>query len=191
MALTRTIRRRLPGLLLVPVLGLGGVHAEPPDSPQARAQVLWREGAALHVEQDYKAAVEHFREALVLHPTARTHTWLAWSLSRMGETRKAVLHCRRSIELDPDYPNAYNDLGSYLVDLERPREAEQWLRRALDFDDYCCPHYAWYHLGRSLLLQGRLDAAMSALETSLQHRSNYRPPLRLLILLRMLDLQVA
>lgn len=191
MVLTRTIRRWIPVLLLAPAIGFGDAGIEQPDSPQARADALWREGASLHVEQRYEAAAERFRDALALHASARTHTWLAWSLSRLGHTREAVRHCRRSIEIDPDYPNAYNDLGSYLIDLDRPREAEKWLRRALDFDSYCCPHYAWYHLGRSLLLQGRIEAAMEALETSLQHRSNYRPPLQLLILLRLLDLRSA
>lgn len=191
MILNRTIRRCVPLLLLMPVMGIGGGDIVRPESPQARAEALWREGATLHVEREHEAAAERFRAALELQPQARTHTWLAWSLSELGHKREAVYHCRRSIELDPAYPNAYNDLGSYLIDLERPREAEQWLRRALDFEDYCCPHYAWYHLGRSLLLQGRIEAAMEALETSLQRRSNYRPPLQLLILLRLLDLGVA
>lgn len=191
MAITSTIRRRLPALLLAPLLGVVGAQADPPGNPQARAEALWREGAVLHVEQRYEAAAERFRESLALHASARTHTWLAWSLSRLGQTRQAIRHCRRSIEIDPGHPNAYNDLGSYLIDLERPRDAERWLRRALEFDDYCCPHYTWYHLGHSLLLQGRIEAAIEALETSLAHRSNYRPPLQLLILLRILDPKAA
>lgn len=191
MVLARSYHCRVRTLLLACILGVGGSHAEPPEEPRERAELLWREGANLHVEREYEAAVERFRRALALHPTARTHTWLAWSLSRMGRMQEAVTHCRRSIALDPEYPNAYNDLGSYLIDLDRPREAERWLRQALEFDDYCCPHYAWYHLGRALLLQGRIDEAMEALETSLQHRSNYRPPLQLLIMLRLLDLRAA
>lgn len=182
----------LAGLLLAVVavaLFPGSAHGDPPAA--TRAEALWLEGARLHVEGRYPLAIERFRAALALHPSGRTHTWLAWSLSRQGELARAIDHCRASIRIDPAYPNAYNDIGSYLVDLQRPREAERWLRRALEFDDYCCPHYAWYHLARALLLQGRPAAAMDAVERSLQRRGNYRPAIRLLILLRTLDLRAA
>jgi tetratricopeptide (TPR) repeat protein len=176
--------------LLAPVYP-GTADGEPPKSASERAETLWLEGASLHVEGDYETAIERFRAALALDPTGRAHTWLAWSLSELGKLQQAVDHCRVSIRIDPEYPNAYNDIGSYLLDLGHPREAEHWLRRALEFDDYCCPHYAWYHLARSLLLQGRPAAAMDAVEQSVEQRSNYRPAVELLILLRMLDLRAA
>lgn len=191
----RVVDRLLPAALMLAAL-LAAVYpnpadGEPPDPASERAETLWLEGATLHVEGDYEAAIERFRGALELHPTGRAHTWLAWSLSALGKLQQAVDHCRVSIRIDPDYPNAYNDIGSYLVDLGHPREAERWLRKALDFNDYCCPHYAWYHLARSLLLQGRPAAAMDAVEKSVEKRSNYRPAVELLILLRMLDLRAA
>lgn len=194
MTLPRTIAR----LLAAPVLALAvgwGAHAmaaadDAPASPRERAEALWQQAAALHVEGRYRAAARRFREAIALQPSARAHTWLAWSLSELGRLDEAVRHCRRSIELDPDYPNAYNDLGAYLVDLDRPREAERWLRAALELDDYCCPHYAWYHLARALLLQGRLEEAHEALQQSLAHHRRYRPALQLLRALRTIDLQV-
>lgn len=191
----RILDRLLPAALLLAAL-LAGMYphsagGDASRSASERAEALWLEGATLHVEGDYEAAIERFRAALELRPTGRAHTWLAWSLSELGRLQQAVDHCRVSIRIDPDYPNAYNDIGSYLIDLGQPREAEPWLRKALDFDDYCCPHYAWYHLARSLLLQGHPAAAMDALEQSVQRRSNYRPAVELLLLLRMLDLRAA
>jgi len=195
MGTTRPIERLLPAAVLVAALVAGmypdTARGEPPKQEAERAEALWLEGATLHVEGDHEAAIGRFRESLAVHPTGRAHTWLAWSLSELGELRDAVAHCRASIRIDPEYPNAYNDIGSYLVDLGRPREAERWLRKAIDFDDYCCPHYAWYHLARSLLLQGRPAAAMDAVEQSVELRSNYRPAVELLILLRILDLRAA
>ncbi|MDZ7829832.1 MAG: tetratricopeptide repeat protein [Halofilum sp. (in: g-proteobacteria)] len=191
----RVVERLLPLALMLAAL-LTAVYPDPADgepseSSTERAEALWLEGATLHVEGDYEAAIARFRAALELRPTGRAHTWLAWSLSELGKLQQAVEHCRISIRIDPAYPNAYNDIGSYLVDLGHPREAERWLRQALEFDDYCCPHYAWYHLARSLLLQGRPAAAMDAVERSVELRSNYRPAVELLILLRMLDLRAA
>ena len=187
----RTPAGLLSALGLVAALTAAPVAAGPADAGAARAEALWLEGASAHVEGRYKDAIERFRQALAIHPSARTHTWLAWSLSESGDKRAAVRHCRRSIELDPAYPNAYNDLGSYLIDLGRPHEALPWLRRAIAFDDYCCPHYAWYHLGRALLLLGRPDAAIEALEHAIDRRPNYRPAIELLVLLRVLELRGA
>ena len=193
MALARPIRRGIAALLLAPAVlctaGAQPVKTDADETPQARAEALWREGAALHIEGRYESAMERFHEALDLHPTARTHTWLAWSLSYLDKYQEAVDHCRSAIEINPEYPNAYNDLGSYLIELDRPREAEPWLRKATELEDYCCPHYAWYHLARSMVLQGRFEEAYEALEASLEHEPRYRPALQLLRLLRMHELQ--
>lgn len=165
--------------------GGDGVSSDPAE----RAQELWKQGAGLHLETDYAGAIERYRRALRLHPTARTHTYLAWSLSRLGRYEEAVSHCRRAIELDPGYPNAYNDLGAYLIELGRPGEAIPWLRRAAGLSDYCCPHYAHYQLGRALLLQARVQEARSELETSLSMRPDYRIARRLLDSIRTRDLR--
>lgn len=178
--------RNLRGLLAAALLSAAAHAGAAPggDADAAgtvdRARALWKEGATLHLEQDYPAAIARYRSALRLHPTARTHTYLAWSLSRLGRYRAAVRHCRRAIELDPGYPNAYNDLGSYLIDLGRPADAIPWLKRAAQFTDYCCPHYVHYQLGRAMLLQARVEDARRELETALSIRPNYTAARRLL-----------
>lgn len=178
-------------LLLSSAVSAGAVHGDGNVSADrvGRAHALWKEGAGLHLEKDYQSAIERYRRALALHPTARTHTYLAWSLSRLGRYHEAVSHCRRAIELDPGYPNAYNDLGAYLVELGRPGEAIPWLRRAAGFRDYCCPHYAHYQLGRALLLQARVEDARRELKTSLSIRPDYRMPRHLLQRIRLRGLK--
>jgi tetratricopeptide (TPR) repeat protein len=148
--------------------------------PTERTQALWKQGAGLHLEGRYEPAIESYRRALRMHPTARTHTYLAWSLSSLGRYDEAVSHCHAAIALDPSYPNAYNDLGSYLVALGRPGEAIQWLRHAAQTPGYCCPHFAYYHLGRALLMQARVEEAQAAFETALALRPRYRPARALL-----------
>lgn len=174
-------------LLTAVVMSLAAVHTgtghgddNGPGDAVERARALWKEGAGLHLEQKYETAIARYRRALRLDPTARTHTYLAWSLSKLGRFDEAVDHCRRAIELNPDYPNAYNDLGAYLIELGRPGEAITWLRRAAGFSNYCCPHYVHYQLGRALLLQARVTEARRELETSLSIRPNYGLAKRLL-----------
>jgi len=171
----------------------GGAYAYDNGSSEAAeaewARQLWKEGAGLHLEADYQAAIERYRRALELQPTARIHTYLAWSLSRIGRYQEAIRHCRRAIELDPDYPNAYNDLGAYLIDLGRPGQAIPWLRRAIEISDYCCPHYAHYQLGRAFLLQAKVEDARRELKASLSIRPNYGAARRLLQSIRARNLK--
>jgi Tfp pilus assembly protein PilF len=88
------------------------------------------------------------------------------------------------VELDPAYPNAYNDPGAYLVELGRPREAEPWLRRAMEMPDYCCPHFPHYQMGRALLIEGRVAAANRSLERAPGIHPGYRPAIDLLCEIR-------
>jgi tetratricopeptide (TPR) repeat protein len=166
-----------------------GAAADEPRPPAEQARDLWREAAGLHLEGDYEQAIALYREALAIHPTARIHNYLAWSLSEQGRYQAAADHSREAIALDPGYPNAYNDLGAYLVELGRPGEAEPWLRRATRMEGYCCTHFAWYQLGRALLLQSRVDEARRALRTSLTLHPSYQPAIRLLAEIRERGLQ--
>lgn len=169
--------------LVATVVGPGAVLGNGAD-PAERANRLWKEGAGLHLEMDYPGAIERYRLALRLHSTARIHTYLAWSLSKLGRFREAVDHCRLAIDMNPDYPNAYNDLGAYLIELGRPGEAIPWLRRAAGLERYCCPHYAHYQLARALLLQARVEDARRELKISLSIRPDYALARKLLRSLR-------
>lgn len=177
------IRRRVRAALGILSLAMAGAALAYDNGSNDRvwdARELWKEGAGLHLEGDYQGAIERYRRALDLHPTARTHTYLAWSLSRLGHYQDAVDHCRDAIALDASYPNAYNDLGAYLVELGRPGEAIPWLRRAAGLPGYCCAHYSWYQLGRAMLLQARVEEAAEAFRTSLALRPRYHPARHLL-----------
>jgi len=171
--------RRVAVLVAASALALSS-GAAPAATAAERATELWKEGAGLHLEGDYEGAIALYRDALALRASARIHTYLAWSLSELERYAEAVDHCRRAIDLDAGYPNAYNDLGSYLIDLGRPQEAIPWLRKVLEMSDYCCPHFAYYHLGRAQLLRGQVDEASEALRTALQLRPGFPPAYELL-----------
>lgn len=171
-------------LLVVAPLCLGPATAaaggDPTGGDAARARSLWKEGAELHIEGDYQAAIERYAEALRLHPTARLYTYLARSLARLGRYAQAVDQCRKAVALDAAYGNAYNELGTYLIELGQPREAIYWLRRALRLPGLCCPDVSYYQLGRALLMQARVEEAVQAFEAALAVRPHYRPARRLL-----------
>ena len=140
-----------------------------------RAYTLWRQGYVLHVRGRYRAAVEMFRESIDVLPTAEGHTFLGWSLSMLGHTEEAIDECEKAIALDPDFGNPYNDIGVYLIDLDRPDEAIPWLEKAIEAERYCCYQFPHFNLGRVRFMQGNFIAARNSFEQALRHDPDYLP----------------
>ncbi len=153
--------------------GQPGEGSEIPD--QVRAYALWEQGYVLHLTGRYREAVDSFRKSIAILPTAEGHTFLGWSLSMLGRLEEAIAECHKAIALDPDYGNPYNDIGVYLIDLDRPDEAVPWLEKAISAKRYCCYQFPHYNLGRVRLVQGKLDAAKRSFERALRHDPDYLP----------------
>jgi tetratricopeptide (TPR) repeat protein len=90
----------------------------PTDRIELAVQKL-QEAYEAQMEGDYDRAVELYGESLALHPTAEAHTFLGWTFHFQGKIREAIAECERAIEVDPDFGNPYNDIGAYLIGLER------------------------------------------------------------------------
>lgn len=121
----------------------------------------------------FAEAVLWYRRSIEIHPTAEAHTFLGWTLSCQGQYDQAIEECRRAITCDPDFGNAYNDLGAYLIEIGRPAEAVPVLKRACWARRYDSKHFAHYNLGRAYEDIGHWDEAMreysAALALNPQH----------------------
>src|SRR5215831_3109791 len=111
------------------------------------------------MEGDYDRAVELYRGSLALHPTAEAHTFLGWTYHFQGKIDDAIAECKRAIEVDPDFGNPYNDIGAYLIDLERYDEAIPWLEQAMKARRYEPRHFPYLNLGRVYLAKGMINRA--------------------------------
>ncbi len=176
----RSSRMALSAALFLVALSLTpaaqGQSGEPPEVPDPmRAYAFWQQGYLLHLNGQYRAAVDSFRESIEILPTAEGHTFLGWSLSMLGHTEEALAECKKAIALDPDYGNPYNDIGVYLIDLGRPDEAVPWLEKAIAAKRYCCYQFAHFNLGHVRLMQGHIHAAKRSFEAALQHDPDYLP----------------
>ena len=149
-----------------------------------KAYVLWEQGYALHLLGHYERATELFTASIEIQPTADAHTFRGWSLSMLGRLKEAIDDCKQAIRLDPDYGNPYNDIGVYLIELDRLEEAIPWLKKAMDAKRYCCYQYPHFNLGRIRLMQGRMAEAKRSFEQALFYEPEYEPALRALELLR-------
>ena len=140
------------------------------------------EEAQRHFQQAYEAqmrgrlqeAVEHYRRSIEIHPTAEAHTFLGWTYSFQGRLEEAIAECKKAIAVDPDFGNPYNDIGSYLIKLERPDEAIPWLEAAIKSVRYEPRHYPHCNLGQIYWGKGMLAKAQQEFERALEIAPDYR-----------------
>lgn len=133
----------------------------------------------LHRDGKLEEAIDAYKLSIQYFPTAKAHTFLGWAYSLQGKFEDAISECLIAIELDPDYGNPYNDIGSYLISLNKPDKAVEWLEKAMDAADYEEKYYPFYNLGviqekkgdwinamksynQSLLINPDFEAAQSA-----------------------------
>jgi tetratricopeptide (TPR) repeat protein len=146
-------------------------------------QNIQREQALILFEQAYKAqmkgelgdAVDLYKRSLGMLATAEAYTFLGWTYAMMNRYDEAIELCHKAIELDPEFGNPYNDIGSYLIEQERWDEAVPWLEKALKAPRYEARHYPYVNLGRIYEHQGDYRQAMAAYNNALALEPLYLP----------------
>ena len=117
---------------------------------------------------DLEGAITDYKRSIELHPTAEAHTFLGWTYSFQERYEEAIAACKAAIEVDPDFGNPYNDIGSYLIKLDRLDEAIPWLEAALQAKRYEPRHYPHCNLGQVYWRQGMLSRAIAEYERALE-----------------------
>ena len=126
---------------------------------------LFHQAYQAQMQGQLDRAAELYQGSIDLLPTAEAHTFLGWTYHFQGRVDDAIAECKRAIELDPDFGNPYNDIGAYLIDLERPDEAIPWLERAIRAPRYEPRHFAYFNLGRAYFAKGMVLRARSVFRT--------------------------
>ena len=142
--------------------------------PIERAQELFQQAYAAQMNGDLDRAVELYRGSLEIHPTAEAHTFLGWTYHFQGKVQDAIQECQRAIAVDPDFGNPYNDIGAYLISLNRYDEAISWLERATKAPRYDPRHYPYFNLGRVYLAKGMINRAKECFQEALRIEPRYR-----------------
>lgn len=127
----------------------------------------------LHMSGNIKEAIEAYKRSIDYYPTPKAHTFLGWAFSLNGMFEEAIEECKTAIDLDPDYGNPYNDIGSYLINLEKYDEAIYWLEKAIEAQDYEPRHFPYYNLGRIYEKRGDWFTALEYYSEALKHNPNY------------------
>ncbi len=97
---------------------------------EERAKCLLTMGQTMEQVGNFASAAGYYKRALALEPM---HTWtwyfinnnLGYCLNNMERFSDAEPYCRRAIQMDPNRPNGYKNLGIALTGIGLYREAAQ------------------------------------------------------------------
>ena len=127
----------------------------------------------LHLSGNIKEAIEAYKKSINYYPTPKAHTYLGWAFSLNGKFEEAIEECKIAIDLDPDFGNPYNDIGSYLINLEKYDEAIYWLEKAIEAPDYEPRHFPYYNLARVYEKKGDWFTALNYYSEALKVNPDY------------------
>ena len=120
-----------------------------PDSdPRTEAAECFRKAYELQMSGDFQRAIEFYTRSIALFPTAEAHTFRGWTYSFLRDYNRAIEECLLAIKVDPDFGNPYNDIGAYLIEQGKWREAIPWFEKAMAAKRYEARAYPHFNLGR-------------------------------------------
>jgi tetratricopeptide (TPR) repeat protein len=134
---------------------------------------FFRKAYKQHMSGNLVAAILNYRQSIDNFPTAKAHTFLGWALSLKGKYEEAIEECELAIDLEPDYGNPYNDIGTYLINLNRHEEAIYWFEKAIECQNYEPRHFPYYNLGRVYEKKGDWYTAIEYYKEALNLNSSY------------------
>jgi Tfp pilus assembly protein PilF len=140
---------------------------------QQLAWKLLQQAYQAQMHGDYDQAIQLYTKSLETFPTAEAHTFLGWTYHFQGKVDEAIAECKRAIEVDPDFGNPYNDIGSYLIALGRFDEAIPWLEQAIAAPRYDPRHFPYFNLGRAYYAKGMLTRAREYYQEALRIEPQY------------------
>ncbi|MEM8863609.1 MAG: tetratricopeptide repeat protein [Chloroflexota bacterium] len=132
-----------------------------------QAKILFERGYRQQMRGNFSEAIMLYRQSIDLTPTAEAHTFLGWTYSMLDRYDEAIEHCKQAINIDPEYGNPYNDIGSYLITQGRSEEAITWLEKATHATRYDSPQFPYINMGRAFEHQGRYRSALQAYDRAL------------------------
>lgn len=140
----------------------------------------FRMGYHYQVSGDLHAAADCYIRSIENAPNAEAHTFLGWVLAMMGEFDRAIEECQKALKLDPDFGNAWNDIGAYLTERGDFDKALPYLKRAAKSKNYDSPEYAFYNLGRVYIHKEMLVMARKHLQKAVTLNKGFQSAHRLL-----------
>jgi tetratricopeptide (TPR) repeat protein len=148
------------------------------ESAEERARALFQQAYEHQMKGELERAEALYKESIQLFPTAEAFTFLGWTYSFMGLYDRAIEECLRAIEVDPDFGNPYNDIGSYLIQKGELEEAIPWLEKATRAKRYEARAFPYVNLARVYEAWHDYRRALEHYKRALREQPDYRPALK-------------
>ncbi|MBU1096146.1 MAG: hypothetical protein CVV23_00660 [Ignavibacteriae bacterium HGW-Ignavibacteriae-2] len=117
----------------------------------------------------------NFKLSLQYNPTSEAHTFLGWLYSISGKYEEAIEECIFAIQLDHEFGNPYNDIGSYLVQLGKEEESIKWFSKAIKAPRYEPRHLPYFNLGKVYRKKGDWRRSAQMFKSALIMKPDYSP----------------
>ena len=135
---------------------------------------FFNEAYEAQMHGDIVGAIDLYQRSIEAFPTPEALTFLGWALSYLGKFEDAIQFCKKAIELDPEFGNPYNDIGAYLIEMNKLDEAIPFLEQATHAKRYETQCYPYYNLGRVWEKKGMIRKAMELYQKALEEEPDYR-----------------
>jgi tetratricopeptide (TPR) repeat protein len=134
---------------------------------------FYQMGAAYERKGDYAEAEKYFRKCLELSPNfAEAMNYLGYMWAERGENLEAARKLiEKAVELEPKNAAYLDSLGWVLFKLKQPREALDWLQRAIGHAEEPDPTL-YDHLGDIHSELGDLESARAAWRKAIDIEAN-------------------
>ena len=144
------------------------------DIKQALADKYFQQAYTFQMDGQLGQAESYYRLSIETCPSAEAYTFLGWTYSFMGRIDDAIGECYKAIQVDPEFGNPYNDIGTYLIQKNELDDATVWLKRAITAKRYASYEFPHLNLGRVYDKQGKWQLAIQEFKKALQINPHYQ-----------------
>lgn len=168
--------------IMLLLLALAGCAAQPASNPEARstnsndyrAQVHTDLAANYYLRGQHAIALEELTQATQADSGyAPAYNMLGLVNSELREDQRAEKNFRRAIELAPQFSEARNNLGLFLCQRKRMKEAREQFDAALGNPLYATPEKALSNAGACSLEEGDIAAAEMYFQRATKQAPNH------------------
>jgi spermidine synthase len=91
-------------------------------------------GLTCELKQDWQGAIKSYEKVLTIQDNFYTHTRISNVYAYYGDLNKAIFHCRKALDLNPQNGPSYFNLGLFLEKQGRIKEAIRSFEKGLKFN---------------------------------------------------------
>ncbi len=97
---------------------------------------------------EIKRAIKYYSNSIEIFPTAVSHVYLGAAYSLQGNYEKAIRECEIALSIDPKLSIALNNIGNYLINLGKNKEAIPWFEKVIKSENFEMKYQSCYNLGK-------------------------------------------